>query len=78
MATWLLPSQNWAQTGRLETLININRQRKVFSEKYVSARIEIGLSGDTKYGEFEEYLLGELFKRNWTIFVLLNDARHEN
>ena len=42
---------------------------KVFPVKYVNDRIEIALSDDTKYGEVEEYLLGELFKRNWTIFV---------
>ena len=66
--SWLPPSQNWARSGQSEMLININRQGKYFP-KSMSARIEIGLSGDTKYGEIEEYLLGELSKRNWTIFV---------
>ena len=31
--------------------------------------LEITLSNDTKYSEVEEYLLGELFKRNWAIFI---------
>ena len=37
---------------------------KVFPEKYVSARVEIAVSDDTKRGEVEEYLLGELFNQN--------------
>ena len=42
---------------------------KVLPEKHVCARVEIAVSDDTKHSQVEEYLLGELFKRNWTIFV---------
>ena len=60
----------WLELGGLQrSLTKKINKRKSFPKSMSVARVEITLSDDTKHGEVEEYLLGELFKRNWTIFV---------
>ena len=77
MVTWLPPSQNWAQTGRLETLININRQGKYFPKSMSVLELKSAFPVIPNMASSKNIYLENCSSETGP-FSFLNDARHEN